>query len=504
MKILKFPDFITVEAEEKDASDAKVRIENNGGKLQVFLRAEKCRPRFIRLVWKTATEPDARIYGDAWERTYADSQWLGLNPERVMPWYFLCRENERVTAVGIMVQPASFVSWTVSGDEVTATLDVRCGGCGVELDGRELLAAEIISREYTGSAFAAACDFCEVLCPAPLLPEKPVYGGNNWYYAYGKSSREDILHDAEYQAVLTEGLENRPFMVMDDGWQLDYGTGPWLPRASFGDMAEIAAHMKEMEVRPGLWIRYLCDDRDSIPDDWRLPHRNINNGSHRDPLDPSRPEVLELITQNTRRVVGWGYELIKHDFTTFDSFADYGKDKSIITEDGWTFYDRHRTSAEIILNLYRTILNAAGNAMILGCNTVSHLCAGLVHLNRIGDDTSGTEWDRTYKYGVNTLAFRLPQNNRFYSIDADCVGIIPGKIDWEKNRQWLRLLSRSGSPLFVSCAKDSLTPEQFSEMREAYRHAADQKDLLEPLDWEETMTPEHWKLQNGEELVFNW
>ena len=33
--------------------------------------------------------------------------------------------------------------------------------------------------------------------------------------------------------------------------------------------------------------------------------------------------------------------------------------------------------------------------------------------------------------GVNTLAFRLPQHNTFYHIDADCVGIF-GMIPWEK------------------------------------------------------------------------
>ena len=46
-----------------------------------------------------------------------------------------------------------------------------------------------------------------------------------------------------------------------------------------------------------------------------------------------------------------------------------------------------------------------------------------MHLNRTGDDTSGRIWERTRRMGVNTLAFRLPQHNTFYHIDADCVGI---------------------------------------------------------------------------------
>jgi len=43
--------------------------------------------------------------------------------------------------------------------------------------------------------------------------------------------------------------------------------------------------------------------------------------------------------------------------------------------------------------------------------------------------------------GVNTLAFRLAQHNAFYMVDADCVGILGDNIPWEKNRQWLALLS---------------------------------------------------------------
>ena len=52
-------------------------------------------------------------------------------------------------------------------------------------------------------------------------------------------------------------------------------------------------------------------------------------------------------------------------------------------------------------------------------------------LNRTGDDTSGRIWERTKRMGVNTLAFRLPQHNTFYHIDADCVGIFR-KDPWDK------------------------------------------------------------------------
>ena len=144
----------------------------------------------------------------------------------------------------------------------------------------------------------------------------------------------------------------------------------------------------------------------------------------------------------------------------------------------------------------------ANGAVIIGCNCIGHLCAGLHHLNRTGDDTSGFEWDRTRKMGVNTLAFRLPQNNHFFGADADCVGIM-GKIDWNLNRRWLKALSRSGSPLFVSCHPKVPDEAAMADLKEAFRYGATQADTLIPIDWMETTTPTRWLL-NGEEIVFDW
>ena len=117
--------------------------------------------------------------------------------------------------------------------------------------------------------------------------------------------------------------------------------------------------------------------------------------------------------------------------------------------------------------------------VIIGCNTVSHLSAGLVELYRTGDDTSGNVWSRTRAYGVNTLAFRLCQNDAFYKVDADCVGIIKDKIDWKLNRQWLDLLAKSGSPLFVSVQPEALTDKMTDDLKMAFAENSVQTDSAE-------------------------
>ena len=142
--------------------------------------------------------------------------------------------------------------------------------------------------------------------------------------------------------------------------------------------------------------------------------------------------------------------------------------------------------------------------LILGCNTVSHLSAGIFDMQRTGDDTSGKDWARTRKMGVNTLAFRLPQHSAFYAVDADCVGITP-LIPWEKNVQWMRLLARSRTPMFLSIDVAHVTPDMTADIQEAIRMflapAADAS--VQPLDWLDTPCPRTWRIGDETES-FLW
>ena len=484
--------------EEADA-DAAIETTLQGNELTLSLSAKTSRPKFIELTWRVSTDGAARVLGDAWERSYGELEFLpvGRN-DRWMPWYFLVDEGDAQVCFGVRTQPNAFVGFRCDENGVTALVDCRNGGCGVALNGRTLPLATFVFKAYDGAdAFACLQDYCKTLCDAPLLPENMIYGGNNWYYAYGKSDYKTIVRDAALQAKLASGLENRPFMVIDDGWQPNPCEGPWVPNKKFRDMKALAQDIRSLGVEPGLWVRLLHNRDKAITDDMRF-----TRGGERLYLDPTHPKVQELLRSDIERIRGWGYRLLKHDFTTVDLFGSFGKDLSdtITNDDGWHFFDRSKTNAEITLDLYRLILDACGDMLILGCNTVSHLCAGLVHLNRTGDDTSGREWNRTKVMGVNTLAFRLAQNNAFYLVDADCVGILKDNILWEKNRQWLDLLAHSGTALFVSC--DKADDEKARDLAEAYWLAQEPHDLR-PLDWETTRTPQHWR--DGEtDLRYTW
>src|SRR5216117_2908994 len=104
--------------------------------------------------------------------------------------------------------------------------------------------------------------------------------------------------------------------------------------------------------------------------------------------------------------------------------------------------------------------------------------------------------------GVNTLAFRGAQHGAFYVADADCVGVTTA-VPWSLNRQWLDLLGRSGTMLFVSLAPDALGPDEKRDLKTALAKAEKPQPLGEPLDWQRTNLPARWRLM-GEEQAFDW
>jgi len=175
-------------------------------------------------------------------------------------------------------------------------------------------------------------------------------------------------------------------------------------------------------------------------------------------------------------------------------FEKFLPDRDIVKQVEVAVAERGSSDAEVVA--------LAGDADVIACNAIGHLCAGLHQLNRTGDDTSGFEWHRTARMGVNTLAFRNCQNGHFYMSDADCVGIT-GAIDWELNKNWLFALSRSGSPLFVSCKPGILSENQLAELKEAYRINSLQTDEFIPVDWMETTAPDTYLL-NGRQISLNW
>jgi alpha-galactosidase len=425
----------------------------------------------------------------------------------------LISDGELTQAFGVKTAPNSICSWQANPDSLELYMDTNSGGMGVLLGERTLHAADIVTTENLSGENPYHTDirFCKIMCADPKLPEAPVYGINDWYFAYGKNSRELILQTTRLMSEQVTNWDNPPFSVIDMGWSVkpkkstdEFCWGDDFNRGNdqFGDMSVVADDIKKLGMRPGLWTRPLLANSSDKPS-VLIPLRQNQTDPKERYLDPTIPENLQKIGTTIHLYKSWGFHLVKHDYTSYDFFGKWGFEmRETLTEPGWHFQDRSITNAEIILFLYRTIRAASMDMYLIGCNTFSHLSAGIFEINRIGDDTSGLEWARTLKMGVNTLGFRLPQHNSFYAADGDCVGLTT-KIPWKKNKQWLQLLAESSAPLFISAQPEALGEEQKLEIRNSFAIASRKQSLAEPLDWMNNPRPEKWIL-DGETVHFDW
>ncbi|MBD1391919.1 alpha-amylase family protein [Mucilaginibacter glaciei] len=482
--------------------DIKISLKTSGSGQSVYVQSPTDELQAIKLKWKYQTTGYAKVLGDHYERSYGDLAWKDREVSGKSPWYALVYDGKNTACFGVKTGCQTICFWEVKGNALELTLDTHSGGVGVKLGRRTLHAADIVTAQNKAgeSPYFMATRFCKKMCTKPRLPKMPVYGINDWYVVYGNNSYQTIKDQTSVMAEFVTNHGNKPFSVIDDGWQQpdDFS----IVNDKFKDMHKMADEIKGLGLRPGLWTRPLIARLDDKPS-MMAPIIRGRDDAKAPILDPTVPETIERVRRNIKLYRDWGYHMVKHDYSTYDVFGRWGFQMTdSITAPGWKFSDQTRTNAEIINNLYQAIRESAGDMYIIGCNTVSHLSAGVFELNRIGDDTSGKEWPRTRKMGVNTLGFRMPQNNTFYAADGDCVGITKD-VAWAKSKQWLQLVAESGSPLFISAEVGILDADRKAAIKTAFTQAAKVQPNGEPLDWLANQFPNKWKL-NNREVNFNW
>jgi alpha-galactosidase len=471
----------------------EVQVSQTDQVVRLSLTAPSTPIHRVHIRWSASLAENSVVLGDAWERSYGDLAWLPLQADRVLPWYFLVKTDRKCAGVGVTTGAGAFAFWQVDAEGISLWLDVRNGGKGVLLGNRALELATIVSASgdncwsTTMSLCTAMMSGRELVTHRGKYPVSAIFGSNDWYYAYGQNTQQGILRDAALVRELAPAGGPRPFTVIDDGYQ-DPTRFPSLPR--------LAEDIRNLEVGPGIWIRPTRAGK-GVPASLLLPTAHWASNTDELVYDPTIPEARASILQVVEEACAWGYDFIKHDFTSYELLGQWGSRMGASpTRPGWNFHDRAYTNAEIITALYRDIRRTAGeDRLILGCNTVGHLSAGIFDAQRAGDDVSGRMWDRTRKMGVNTLAYRLPQHGKFFAVDADCVPITLD-VPWSLTQAWLQAVAASGSVLLISPDPRAVGPNQKQAIRQAFAQYS-KIHSSEPLDWIESRTPSKWRTRTG-------
>ncbi len=512
--LLRQPDLVRVQAGQAPAffvmtragdvwraAGGEMPVRVTAADVELTLHAPAMPVHHIHLRWRGTVPEDTSVLGDAWERSYGDLAWLPVRADRVLPWYFLAAQKGAVYGAGVKVGPAALAFWQVDTEGVSLWLDVRNGGEGVVLGERTLSLATVVQHptQVGKSAWEASAELCREMAAGTTVSRTrgrysldTIYGSNDWYYAYGNNTAEGILRDAGLMRELAPAGGPTPFCIVDDGYQ---------DSTRFPSMVRLADDIRSRHVAPGVWIRPLRASR-SDPQTLMLPQAHwLSSRENEAVYDPTIPEARARVLAVVKEACDWGYDFIKHDFTTYELLGQWGFSMGASpTRPGWSFHDRSRTNAEIVQSLYKDIRATAGtDRVILGCNTIGHLSVGIFDASRTGDDVSGRDWERTRRMGVNTLAFRLPQNRIFFATDADCVPVTPD-IPWEHTEAWLRILAESGSVLLVSPDPGAIGPAQKAAIQSAFAVAA-QRPRLEPLDWMQSSAPSRWTVSDKEQRI---
>lgn len=514
--LLRSPDDILVQTrdsgirfEEKNErinSPAKVEYLISGSKAHVIVHPSPVPIKRIKLRWNNKNFQIERILNDTFDRSTNNLAWDCIKPDRELPWYFATFDGTYTHCYGVETGCNAICFWQVDPYGVSLWLDVRNGGNGVELN-EPLTAAIVCSRRGIEgeSAYGACREFCKIMCESPKQLKQPVFGVNNWYWAYGMTKYVTVMEEAQYLSDLASDALCKPYMVIDDGWQpLRYKNnwgyyigGPWDGcNSGFPGMEKTASDIGHRGCIPGLWFRPLLTAK-HLPNDMLL-EREATIKTFGQVMDPSHPDTLMETFENARRISNWGFRLIKHDFTTSDING------GIVAQDGWNFYDRTKTTAQVMKKLYETIqegANSENDVAVIGCNTYSHLTAGIHEVHRSGGDTSGRLWEYTRRNGVNTF-YRLIQNGTFFNTDPDCAAFTK-RVSTDLNIKFLELCAITGSATLASITPGIFNFDEKAKVRKIFKIASMGGYDAEPLDWMNTSCPSRFSCK-GEEIAYDW
>ena len=497
------------EPSEREERSEKIGFSVKDGALAVTLYPTSRPYLRVKLRWDGDLSAGLLCLGDGWERVGLSKMkdlecvWTGIDTRRRMPWYFHLYDGAALQSFGVKTGASVFAWFECDPFGITLWLDARSGGQPAHLL-EPLLACEVVCREGREGEvpYRAAEDFCRMMCEKPNLPKEPIFGVNNWYWAYGNITHDVVRQETAYLKEMTVDAVCRPHMIIDDGWQLNryshhfgsYNGGPWdKTNAGFSHMAETAEAIHARGARAGIWMRPLLTCL-PVPRE-AIGVRKISAGTI---LDPSHPYTLELVAEDVRRIRSWGYDLIKHDFTTMDTVMSVFEVNAGLP----AFYDKHHPTAYIMRELYRTIETAAGGATVIGCNTFGHLVAGIHAVQRVGDDTSGRNFEVTRADGVGTLV-RLPQNNTFFSHDPDCAAFTE-KVPHKENLDFLEAAAITGATTLASVTPHTLTGEDMTRIRAIYKTASQGGLGATPEDWLGHREPTRFVTPDGRRFVFDW
>lgn len=202
--------------------------------------------KYLKLRFNGDLQNVDKVYGDQWERAGLNAylEWRSVMACRVLPWFCYVISGGDMFCYGVKTGANCFAFFQVDTDGITLFLNLCSGLNGTDIS-ELLFACEVVEHRSDGADYyKTAVEFAKKMCDNPVLPKTPVFGVNNWYWAYGDISCESVLKETDYLLEMTRGCKNKPYMIIDDGWQKHRIPGADYYRRRMGAERKIQRHAK--------------------------------------------------------------------------------------------------------------------------------------------------------------------------------------------------------------------------------------------------------------------
>lgn len=248
----------------------------------------------------------------------------------------------------------------------------------------------------------------------------PIFGWNSWDHFNSGVTEEAVLRNMAFIAGNPELREKITHIIVDDGWQTDWGH--WSANGKFpSGMKALADRIHAKGFKAGIWLAPLCAEACTplyqlspecfLKDDEGHPYLMVE-GIIRSfyCLDVSVDKTRAFLRQMFRQVREWGYDYVKLDFL-FNQAEALERPDCHSQDPSWS---TNRHVAEM-LKIAREELGAATH--LLACNTPFELGGELFDEVRLTNDI-GTFWlNADYCYQAH--AARHFMSGKWFAVDPD-------------------------------------------------------------------------------------
>lgn len=256
----------------------------------------------------------------------------------------------------------------------------------------------------------------------PKMNSRDIPAGWCSWYCFGPSvTAADITSNLTFIKQNIPGLK---YIQLDDGYQPHMGD--WLETGAYfgAGIQQVLKQIRDSGYEPAIWVApFICDSNSSVfrnHPDWMVkdssgaPLRSdrVSFGGWRLApwyvLDGTHPRVQEHLANVFRTMRDdWGCTYFKLDANYWGAIQ------------GGVYFDKQATRITAYRAGMKAILEATGDAFVLGCNHPLWPSLGLIHGSRSSNDIS-REWNSFIHTGEENL-HRIWQNGKLWWNDPDCV-----------------------------------------------------------------------------------